>query len=390
MHERSSYAADVIIMSPENIEDLIHKYLNGTATDQEKEILNSWYQKQQTNSLEWNAESFDEEEEVRQEMLAQINLAISPVKVRGIRPVYKYAAAASVILLAGSIAFLTRTSHKSQTIPQAITSSLPGGTNGAVLTLANGEKVHLNSAALNKINLGKKSGISSYNDSILQYEDLQKQAGKEIAYNTLTTPYGREFSLVLSDGTKVYMNAGSTLEYPVAFQGSERLVKLTGEAYFEVVHNSRMPFRVKIKDQLVEDIGTAFNINAYEDEKFSSVTLVEGSVKVKKKQNEVIIIPGQQALTSAADNSISVKPADFDSALAWKNGLFHFKDEKLDVVLKQVARWYDLEVVYQGGVPSKIINGEIYRNMDGIQVLAVLKSLGVNYKLEGNKLIIKK
>ncbi|OXG05083.1 FecR family protein [Flavobacterium araucananum] len=379
-------------MSPENIEELIHKYLTGSATLQERELLNAWYQKQQTNSQEWIADSFDEEQIIKKEMFAEINAAIAPAKVRSIRPVYKYIAAASVILLVGSVTFFLNTSKQtiSNDAAAVAATSLPGGTNGAVLTLANGEKVQLSSTTLNKTSLGKAPGISSYNDSILRYKDLKNQASKEIAYNTLTTPYGRQFSLVLSDGTKVYMNAGSTLEYPVVFQGSERLVKLTGEAYFEVVHNSKVPFRVKVKDQIIEDIGTAFNVNAYNDERLASVTLVEGSVKVKKKQSEVIINPGQQAVTSESNNDIAVKEADFDSALAWKNGLFHFKDLQLDVVLKQIARWYNLEIEYQGGIPSKTINGEIYRNMDGVQVLAVLKNLGVNYKLEGNKLIVKK
>ncbi|BDU25147.1 FecR family protein [Flavobacterium sp. GSB-24] len=379
-------------MSPENIEDLIHKYLSGTATPQERELLDSWYQNQQTNSQQWVADSFDEEQVIKQEMFAEINAAISPEKVRSIRPVYKYVAAASVILLVGSITFFLGTSKQtdSKSNPIVVTTNLPGGTNGAVLTLASGEKVQLNNSAANKISLGEATGISSYNDSVLRYEDSKNKANKQIAYNTLTTPYGRQFSLVLSDGTKVYMNAGSTLEYPVVFQGSERLVKLSGEAYFEVVHNSKIPFRIKVKEQIIEDIGTAFNVSAYKDEKSAAVTLVEGSVKVKKKQSEVIIKPGEQAVTVDGNNNITVREADFDSALAWKNGLFHFSDQQLDVVLKQIARWYNLEIEYQGGIPSKTINGEIYRNMDGVQVLAVLKNLGVNYKLEGNKLIIKK
>lgn len=378
-------------MISQNIQDLIHKYLNGSATLQEKEILDAWYRAEQLNSQEWTADSSDEETIIKQEMFNSINAVISPVKVRRLnRRIYKYAAAASILLLTASASYFLYTSKTTEIKANIVTTDLPGGSNGAVLTLANGEKIALKSNALNKINPTKILGISSYNDSVLKYENLKNPADKEIAYNTLTTPYGQQFSLVLSDGTKVYMNAGSTLQYPVVFQGPERLVKLTGEAYFEVVHNNKMPFRIQTAGQLIEDIGTSFNVKAYEDENFSAVTLVEGSVKVQKKLNEVILNPGQQALVYKEKNEISVKVADFDSALAWKNGLFHFKDEKLDVVLKQLARWYNLKIEYQGGiVPSKTINGEIYRNMNGVEVLSILKTLGVNYKLEGNKLMVK-
>ena len=378
------------MMSPDYIENLIQKYLKGTLTPEERKDLDFWYEQQQNIPQEWIADSHDEENIIKQEMLAKINAEVLPLKIRTIRPFYKYAAAASILVLAGSAFFFLHTSKNILSGPEVVASSLPGATNGAVLTLANGEKVQLNSNALSTVNPNKISGISSYNDSILKYDNAETGSENQMAYNALTTPYGRQFSLVLSDGTKVYMNAGSTLEYPVAFSGNERLVKLSGEAYFEVAHNSKIPFRIKTADQLIEDIGTAFNVNAYKDEKLTTVTLVEGSVKVKKKELEVIIAPDQQAVTSVENDQITVGSADFDSALAWKNGLFHFKDQKLDVVLKQIARWYDLEIQYEGPVPSKNINGEIYRNMDGKEVLAILKSLGVNYKLEGNKVIVKK
>ncbi|UUF12445.1 MULTISPECIES: FecR family protein [Flavobacterium] len=377
-------------MSPENIEDLIHKYLTGTANIKEQEELDSWYKNQQTKSQKWIADSLDEEALIKDEMLSKINAVILPAKTFKIRPLYKYVAAASIILLAGSTAFFLHTLNTVEFNTSSASIELPAGTNGAVLTLANGDKVQLSSNSLKNINPNKISGINSYSDSILKYEDVKNQAYKEIAYNSLTTPNGRQFSLVLSDGTKVYMNAGSTLEYPVAFQGNERLVKLTGEAYFEVVHNSKIPFRIQAGEQLIEDIGTSFNVNAYNDEKFTTVTLVEGSVKVKKKEHEVILKPEQQSISFKGNDLISVRTADFDSALAWKNGLFHFKDQQLEVVLKQIARWYDLEIEYEGPIPSKTINGEIYRNMDGVEVLSILKSLGVNYKLQGSRLIIKK
>jgi transmembrane sensor len=375
-------------MYPEQIEDLIKKLITNTATQQEKELLDTWFQKEKKSQTVWEADSLDEENHIKNEMFSVIRNKIASTQVRKIYPsVYKYVAAASILLFIISISFFVIKSKTNDDLnATAALRALPPGGNGAVLTLASGEKVQLGKNAL--VNTSKIIGILNYSDTLLEYQNTKPS--KELLYNILTTPYGRQFSLVLSDGTKVYMNAGSTLEYPVAFTGSERLVKLSGEAYFEVVHNSKSPFRIKVGNQIVEDIGTSFNVNAYKEENFTSVTLVEGSVKVSKKEKEVIIKPGQQALTYTYNNVISIKPADFDSALAWKNGLFHFDNAPLSIVLKQIARWYNLEIEYEGGMPTKTIDGEIYRNMDGAQVLSILKNLGVNYKLEGNKLIVKK
>jgi transmembrane sensor len=377
-------------MYPEQIEDLIQKLIANTATQQEKELLDTWFQKEKKSQTVWEADSLDEENHIKNEMFSVIRNKIAPVPVRKIYPsVYKYVAAASILLFIISISFFVSKSKTNDDLNATVAlRALPPGGNGAVLTLASGEKVQLGKNALINISKSKIIGILNYSDSLLEYQNAKPS--KELAYNILTTPYGRQFSLVLSDGTKVYMNAGSTLEYPVAFTGSERLVKLSGEAYFEVVHNSKSPFRIKVGNQIIEDIGTSFNVNAYKEENFTSVTLVEGSVKISKKENEVIIKPGQQALTYTYNNVISIKPADFDSALAWKNGLFHFDNSPLSIVLKQIARWYNLEIEYEGGMPTKTIDGEIYRNMDGAQVLSILKNLGVNYKLDGNKLIVKK
>jgi len=378
-------------MSPEKIEDLVQKYLNGTATPKERELLDSWYRRQQQNTQVWEAESVDEEQLVKEEMFNNIKKRIAPNRSRKFIPdFYRYVAAASIIVALVSTGFFFYKSSRiissdSMAIEQVV---IAPGTNGAILTLADGKKLKFGNHAFVPVNQGSLAAISNYSDGLLQYKNSHRQVGKRFVYNTLTTPHGNKFALVLSDGTKVFLNAGSTLQYPETFNGSERLVKLTGEAYFEVVHNTKSPFRVQVKDQIIEDIGTAFNVSAYNDEESATVTLVEGSVKLIKNENEVILKPGQKALTSDGSRAISVKPANFESELAWRSDLFHFEDVQLPVVLKQIARWYDLEIAYEGSIPSKTINGEIYRNMNGAQVLTILKNLGVNFKLDGKKLII--
>jgi transmembrane sensor len=375
-------------MFPKKIEELVKKYLDGSATPAEREQLDSWYRNRQLNTKEWEADSLDEVQHVKDEMFSVISKQTFPKRSYKLIPnVYKYVAAASIILVIVSVTIFYNSKGNSDSMANSQVNITPG-TNGAILTLANGESVTLGKNALSKISKST-SAINHCEDSLLEYKNSQGKTDKQIAYNTLTTPKGHKFTLVLSDGTKVYMNAGSSLQYPETFTGSERIVKLTGEAYFEVVHNSKSPFKVQVKNQIIEDIGTSFNIYAYADEPYTSVTLVDGSVKVKNNENEAIIKPGQKATTSDNSNNITVKTADFESDLAWRSDLFHFEDVQLAVVLKQISRWYDLEIDYDGTIPSKTINGEIYRNMNGAQVLIILKNLGVNYKLEGKKLIIK-
>jgi transmembrane sensor len=380
-------------MSPEKIEDLVQKYLNGTSTAKERELLDSWYRSQLADTHEWEAESLDEVQLVKEKMFNVIKEHVAPNRSHKFIPhIYRYVAAASIIMIIATSAFFF---YKSSQIISSDSIALKRvviapGKNGAVLTLGDGEKITLDNHVLTLIDKAKMNGIYKYSDSLLEYKKLFHKAEKGLVTNTLTTPRGNKFTIVLSDGTKVFMNAGSTLQYPQIFNGSERIVKLTGEAYFEVAHNKKSPFKVQVRDQIIEDIGTSFNVNAYEDESFVSVTLIEGSVKIEKNKNQVVISPGQNALTSESNSAISVKQADLESDLAWKSDLFHFENVQLPEVLKQIARWYNLEIEYEGNIPSKTINGEIYRNMNGTQVLTILKNLGIKFKLDGNKLIIVK
>jgi ferric-dicitrate binding protein FerR (iron transport regulator) len=208
----------------------------------------------------------------------------------------------------------------------------------------------------------------------------------EITYNTLSTPKGGQYQLILPDGSKVWLNAASSIRYPTAFVGNSRIVEITGEAYFEVMHNSKVPFEVKTRSQVIEDIGTSFNVNAYTDEAAIRTTLLEGAVKV----DNVVLKPGEQAEADNGTQKITViKGVDIQRAVAWKNGIFSFKDADLKTVMRQLARWYNVDVEYEGAVPGGSFGGDIGRGLTLSQVLEGLAETRVKYKItEGNKIII--
>ncbi len=194
-----------------------------------------------------------------------------------------------------------------------------------------------------------------------------------ISYNTISTPKGRQFTLQLPDGSKVWLNAASSLRYPVAFAGAERKVEITGEAYFEVAKNKKMPFKVSINNKTtVEVLGTHFNVNAYNDEETIKTTLLEGVVKVSHEKQTQLLQPGEQASVSQPSQksqSITVQTTDVDAAVAWKNGTFSFTNASLETVMRQLARWYDIEVEFVGAVPGGAFSGEIDRALSLDQVL---------------------
>jgi len=262
----------------------------------------------------------------------------------------------------------------------------PGG-DKAILTLADGTQVVLdtaNNGALTKqgnVTVIKLNGQLAYN----------KQGGipTEVLYNTISTPRGGQYQLVLSDGSKVWLNAESSLRFPTAFAGKERRVELTGEGYFEVAHNAEKPFHVKVNDMEVQVLGTHFNINSYSDEEAVKTTLLEGSVKVSKGDKMVLLHPGQQAVVQPEGAEIKVGyDVDTEEVVAWKNGLFVFNNTPLATIMKQLERWYDVEVVYQGKVPQDRFNGSISRNNNLSEVLKVLEYSDIKFRVEGKTITV--
>lgn len=305
-------------------------------------------------------------------------------------------AAASVIaiLTAGYFLFLNKPSEqkvlaKTENKLPVQNDLMPGG-NKAILMLDDGSTIVLDSAQNG--NLASQGGtkIVKTEDGRLAYEGSNAKAEQQsIQMNTVSTPRGGQYQLTLSDGTKVWLNAASSIRFPASFSGTKREVAITGEAYFEVAHNAKMPFTVTVKNMDVEILGTHFNINAYDDLGNVQTSLFEGSVKIVSGGKNELIIPGQQAIVNNQSNAISVNNhIDAEAILAWKNGKFYFNDANIQSVMNQISRWYDVEVEYEGKI-NKTFAGTISRNVTASNIFKILEATGgVHFKIEGKKVIV--
>ena len=230
--------------------------------------------------------------------------------------------------------------------------------------------------------------IIKLNNGQLAYKPLQGKAS-EAAYNTLATPKGGQYTITLSDGTRVWLNAASSLRFPAAFTGRTRVVELTGEGYFEVAKDPTMPFKVKAKGMEVEVLGTHFNINAYADENTVNTTLLEGSVKVAKGNENKKIKPGQQAVIRDNGDLSIVNAINVEEVIAWKNNEFRFEHIKVSKIMRQVARWYDVEIEYEKNVPDVELSGIISRKEEVSQLLEILEATHkIQFQLSGNKIMV--
>jgi transmembrane sensor len=263
---------------------------------------------------------------------------------------------------------------------------LPGG-DKALLTLADGSQIVLDSAGNGILAQQGNSKIIKQEDGQLVYTPSGPGID-EIAYNTLATPRGGQYKITLPDGSKVWLNAASSLKYPAAFFGNERKVEITGEAYFEIAKDATRPFKVQVNQMEVEVLGTHFNINGYDDEEAIRTTLLEGSVKINTKDFSNFLKPGQQAQLQKTGKIKLVNDADLEETMAWKDGNFQFENSDITTVMRQIARWYDVEVEYKGTV-SKHFIGTISRNVNLSKVLTMLQQTGeVKFIIEGKKVMV--
>lgn len=314
----------------------------------------------------------------------------------------RYWAAASIVLALGIGAFLWTTNKKNPPPPAtaAKTVDIAPGKDGAILTLADGTQMVLDSLG-NGVIATQNGAKAVLKNGQLTYDTTGASTG-ETVYNTMSTPNGRQFNMSLPDGTKLWLNAASSIRYPTAFTGKERTVEVTGEVYFEVAKNKEMPFRVNVNHRMeVEVLGTQFNVNAYEDEKKLNTTLIEGSIKIMaghqtQPGNSVVLKPGQQAQLantppssgSVAGSFAVISDANLEKVMAWKNGYFSLDDCSLAELMRQVERWYNVTVVYEKGVPPKELFGKMNRDLTLIDFMEALKDWGVRFRLEGRKLIV--
>lgn len=328
---------------------------------------------------------FAARESLQQAREQELQIKIPVHRVHFLRR-WGWAAASILVILVGVGAYLLyekkEKNEKSTVIAQA--GEIVPGKQGAILTLQNGSMISLDSIRNGKIEL-EDGTTAMVVDGKLIYDE---NASAEL-YNTMSTPKGRIFQLSLPDGSNVWLNAGSSIRFPTAFKGNDRVVKITGEAYLEVAKNPKMPFRVELdKGSTVDVLGTTFNVNAYTNEESVNTTLIDGAVEVSANGRKQRLAPGQQARTT--ENDIKVVAANIEQVIAWKNGLFDFTGKDIKMVLREIARWYDLDLVYEVEPVAGEIAGKMQMNLALPQVMKILSGLDIHYKTEGRKLIITK
>ncbi|WP_256009537.1 FecR family protein [Desertivirga xinjiangensis] len=311
---------------------------------------------------------------------------------RVIRPPFlKYAAAAVIILGLGLSFYLSKDAPlknaKNTIAVDTKGDKIDMGSNRAILVLANGSRVLLDKDSSGTI--ARQGDYSITQEAgALYYQDTPAQSPEAIVYNTIATPKGSNYQVVLADGTRVWLNTNSSLTYPVAFTGAVREVQVTGEAYFEVARNEKKPFIVSTALSKVQVLGTHFNISAYPQAK-AITTLLEGSVKVSAAAREVVIRPDQEATVISDGKGIFVQDVDAADAIAWRNGYFLFRDQNIKEVMETIAQWYDIEVEYQGDMADKKIGGTIARFKNIGKLLKTIELTGVvHFKIEGRRVIV--
>ncbi|MFZ0598194.1 MAG: FecR domain-containing protein [Flavobacterium sp.] len=379
---------------------LIIKKINDTLTPEEASIFDTWYNESASNRdyfqrVQNNFES-DSNDVDLDLAWKSINEKITPkTSGKNKKAYYKYAIAASVALLMGSgIFYFTKSEKQIIQVAEKPQEIAPGGNRG-ILTLSNGKQIILaNISAKDTIaKEGKQEEVTikmSANGVITYIINPNADTSKNDpnAFNTLSTPTGGQYNIVLADGTKVFLNAVSAIKYPTQFNGNQRIVELEGEAYFEVAKNKNKPFIVKSSNQAIEVLGTHFNVHAYENETVVKTTLLEGSVAVTSKNQKAILKPGQQSNVADNVNKIAIREVDTQAAIAWKNGRFKFDNADLKSVMKQLERWYGIKVEYRGDVSDVRFNGGTFMNKNLSEVLKVLELSNIKFKVEGKTIIV--
>lgn len=388
------------------VQDLFRKYIDGSATVAELDELEAYLQSEKNNDtfqallaneLENTqpASMYDEERwtTVMKRFLPDESLALQTTERKRRSLFARVAVAAAIVISAGAGVYYYQHSKPATATTPMISKfgndKLPGG-NKATLTLANGSVIVLDTARNGVLTAQNGISIKKLSNGQLLYDASNAvNANGENAFNTIATPRGGQYQLILPDGSKVWLNAASTLRFPVAFNNKERKVTLTGEAYFEIAANAKAPFKVDTKTAEVNVLGTSFNINAYDNEAAEKTTLIEGSVRVNLQHGAVLLQPGKQLQYIKTTKQLTVNTnVDVDKVLAWKNGEFQFTGADIATIMREVERWYDVDVVLEGNISTEKFVGMIPRNMKLSQFLEVLALNDVHFKIEEKKLIV--
>ncbi|MEO6682351.1 MAG: FecR family protein [Ginsengibacter sp.] len=381
---------------------LIKKYVAGNATAEEIDFINLYYDEFENHPESIAGRSAEEKERVYNEMKKNILNHIqmdSENKVISINSSKKWirvAAAASILLLVSFGLYFANISSKkhntslAEKMPVQINNDdvAPGG-NIATLLLEDGTVINLDDAVQGHLLKQGNTEITKPGDGQLAFNLTKGGDQSIIKYNTVMTPRGGQYKLLLEDGSKVWLNSSSSIRFPATFNENVRKVEITGEVYFEIAKNTAKPFIVKVNNAEVKVYGTSFNINSYNDESAIKTTLLEGSVEVNSSNRSIMLVPGEEASLSHKNNSLSKRfKTNASEAIAWKEGYFQFDNADIELVMRQLARWYDLNVIYEGNISPVKFKGKIQRDLKLSDVLEFLKN-DIHFERVGNTLIIK-
>lgn len=369
------------------------EYLDTTGDDDMRRLMEEHFQKDMTH--------LQPHPDKEQRLLSLIHEKIRPAdkktRLFSLADWRKWAAAAILVLIAGKLLLDLRphqpTALKPSINPPVASADRPPGTQNAILTLGDGTRITLDSAANG--NLAQQGGtrVIKLNGQIA-YSGKTSGDGSPL-FNTISTARGNQYVLILSDGTKVWLNAASSMRFPTSFKGNERKVEITGEAYFEVANNPAMPFKVMAGGGEIQVLGTHFNVNAYSDESAIKTTLLEGAVAVKKDEARLVLSPGQQAkfhpqaTSGKNEKTITLlKDIDPERETAWKDGYFWFENTDIHTLMRQVSRWYDVEVAFKGDISDDGFSGKVSRSVPLSKLLKVLEQYEINFKIEDKRIIV--
>ncbi|MEO8416410.1 MAG: FecR domain-containing protein [Ginsengibacter sp.] len=398
------------------IENLFKQYVNNECSPEEVHILLQHFGIEKNNDQlrrlihEYTENSMYEEPATNPGIENLLNTSFNKIKetiledktkaplrvIRAHKRICYLVAASVCVLLSSSIAFflfqpekVNKVIAKQNNVRHA--NDIAPGRNNAILTLDNGSKIMLDSAANGTLAQQGNTDVQKMNGQIA-YNKKSDNRNASPVYNTITTARGNQYQLVLSDGSKVWLNAASSIRFPASFIGSERKVEITGEAYFEVARDATKPFKVEFITQSgqkaeVQVLGTHFDVNAYWENAAIKTTLLEGIVKIKTTDQIQMLVPGQQAMLSADVITLN-KDADVSQAVAWKDGFFMFNNTDLKTIMQQAARWYDVEVDYDSKIAAEGFTGKISRNVPLSEFLKLLELNDVHVKSEGRKVTI--
>ncbi|PRD51346.1 FecR family protein [Sphingobacterium gobiense] len=378
------------MLTKEEYIKLYEKYLAGHCSEEELSQLQDYQDKFQLEEITWDEETMGDKGEIKTRLYIRLHREMQtnndnlPLYRQSMRKWWVYAAAA-IVLIIGGLYWLVAERETSFVDETETIVIVPGGDN-AVLILDDGTEVSLNELQLGNVTINGKVLADKAGEGELRYGEMSED---EIRYHTIRTPRGGQYQVTLADGTKVWLNASSSIRFPTAFIGTERFVEMEGEVFFDVQKDTGRPFVVKSDNQEITVLGTQFNVMAYPDEEGVKTSLIEGKVAVDIAGSNYTLKPGERSVYDKTKRQVTTETFDLEEILAWQEGYFMFNEESIEHVMRKIARWYDVEVEYKGNMKGKLFSGTVSRFGQVYEVLDMLELTGtVTFKIEGRRILV--